>query len=103
VFSKRRSLLEAQDSLQALMRRKGKLILHESNGSSVYDAPDDRVPGKTAPSASMSTIHGRRPPISALGSSVVSLIRSTSEKIFQETSKSVATLRSQKTTVCNVM
>lgn len=108
VFSQRRSLLEAQDSLQSIMRRKSsaRLAINESRGSEAYesrnhDADSETDTNTAANSAGMTSI-SKQPSIRS-GPALSALHRASSSHVVDEAPKAMALFRSQKTVVCSVM
>lgn len=107
VFSKRKSILEAQDSLQMLLRRKSsmKLAINDSRGSEAYESKvEDTTDNTLANVAANAGDSPKKRKSIRIGPAMSSLMRSSSHQTMQqESTKPMAQLRTQKTVVCCVM
>lgn len=107
VFSKRKSLLEAQDSMQMLLRRKTsmkKLAINDSRGSEAYESRlEDTVENTIANVVANAGDSPKKRRSIRIGPTMSALTRASSQQAVQELAKPVAKLRSQKTVACCVM
>lgn len=119
VLSKRRVLLEAQDSLQQMLRRKDSIKFPIARDSEAYGSMCDDFAASAAPTtrssdpqhattavARMGTTisHATKRPSRRKVSAASTLARASSSNVVDESPKvAAATLRPQKTVVCSVM